>query len=123
LPFFNLTMVWNTGISFGLFRTADWVGRLALDLLAVGIVGFLLVWLRRGPPLLIVIAIGLIAGGAAGNLHDRFIYGAVVDFLHFHLYGLSFYVFNLADSAVFCGGVALAADALFQSDAKATKTP
>jgi len=123
LPFFNLTMVWNTGITFGLFRADGWLGRLVLDGVALAIVGLLLNWLRQDPSRLVVIAIGLIAGGAAGNLHDRIAYGAVADFLHFHLYGYSWYVFNVADASIVCGGIAIAADALFQPGAKATKTP
>ena len=122
LPFFNLTMVWNTGITFGLFRAEDWLGRLLLDGLALVIVGMLLNWLRQDPPRIVVIAIGLIAGGAAGNLHDRLSYGAVCDFLHFHAYGYNWYVFNVADASIVCGGIAIALDALFPPRAKATKT-
>ena len=123
LPVFNLTMVWNTGITFGLFRADGWLGRLALDGIALAIVALLLNWLRQNPPRLVVVAIGLIAGGAAGNLHDRIVFGAVADFLHFHVYGYSWYVFNVADASIVCGGLAIALDALFPSGAKVTKTP
>ncbi len=103
LPFFNLSMVWNRGISFGLFPAGSETGRYVLialtSLIAIG----LLIWLFRGANRLVAVALGLIIAGAFGNLWDRFEYGAVADFLHFYAFGHSFYVFNVADMGISVG--------------------
>jgi len=107
LPFFNLVLVWNRGVSFGLFNNPDspW-NALALTLVAAAIVGGLVVWLRRATHGLIVFAIGLVIGGAIGNVVDRLRFGAVVDFLDVHAGAWHWPAFNVADSAI-CIGVAL----------------
>ncbi len=112
-PIFSLSMVWNRGVSFGLFRSPDgqelirWLLAAFSAAVAVG----LIVWARRiGRPLLSV-AIGLINGGAVGNLIDRVRWGAVADFLNFS--GLHFpWVFNVADSAITVGVALLLLDSL-----------
>src|SRR3954462_3392300 len=85
LPFVNLVLVWNRGVSFGLFNNPDspW-NALALTLVAAAIVGGLVVWLRRVTHGLVALAIGLVIGGAIGNVIDRLRVGAVVDFLDVH---------------------------------------
>ena len=106
---FHLTMVWNQGVSFGLFRgEAEWV-RWALAAFSLGVAGFLAVWARRVERPLLGVAIGLVMGGAIGNLIDRVRFGAVADFidvtaLHFP------WVFNIADSAITIGVVLLLID-------------
>jgi lipoprotein signal peptidase len=123
LPFLNLTMVWNPGVSFGLFKQYDQWGRLAIDAMDVGVVAGLLIWLPRHADWWMTLAAGLILGGAAGNLIDRVVFGAVVDFLHFHALGHDWYVFNIADAAIVIGGFAIAGDTLFAGAKNARRNP
>ena len=102
-PFFNLVLTWNRGMSFGLFNNAAALNTVVFTALAAIIVTGLIVWLRRVDQLLLAVAIGLVIGGAVGNVIDRLWRGAVVDFLDFHLAGWHFYVFNLADAAISVG--------------------
>lgn len=114
LPFFNLVLVWNRGVSFGLFAglgaAAPWL--LAAVALAIG--GFLVWWFRREQGGLARFAIALVLGGALGNVLDRVRFGAVVDFLDFHLAGWHWPAFNLADTAVVCGAALLVLDSLLE---------
>lgn len=111
LPILNLTMVWNRGVTFGLLNGtgSSWV---LLAAVALVVVAALAVWLWRADSRLVAVALGAVAGGAVGNVIDRLRFGAVVDFIHLHAWGWSWYVFNLADSAIVCGVVALAWDGL-----------
>jgi len=111
LPFLNFTMVWNKGISMGI-PLGDFLGRWGISILTVGIVVWLLAWLRKTDRKIEAISLSLIIGGAIGNLIDRFIHGAVVDFVHLHAGGYSFYVFNVADSAITIGAILLLFDGL-----------
>ncbi len=106
-PWFNLTMAWNPGINFGLFDMG-YSGRWLLIALALVIVAWLLVWVRRPPGgWARSIGVGAIIGGALGNVWDRVIYGAVADFLNFSCCGIANpFAFNIADAAIF-GGAAL----------------
>ena len=102
-PFIDLVLVWNRGISYGLFQQhADW-GRYILILLAIGATLGFGVWLWRSHRLLPAFAIGLIAGGAIGNGIDRIFRGAVVDFVLLHWQDWRWYVFNVADAAIVFG--------------------
>lgn len=116
LPFFYLTMVWNRGVTFGLFAADGDLGRLVL----VGIAGAAVIafgfWLWRAQTWLVALSVGAIAGGAIGNVIDRLRFGAVVDFLHLHAWGWSWYVFNIADAAIVCGVAALIADGFLRRD-------
>jgi signal peptidase II len=103
--FFNIVLVWNRGVSFGMFNNDAGLNGMVFSLLAAVIVVALLVWLRRAASPLIRIAIGLVIGGAIGNVVDRLRLGAVVDFLDFHLGSWHWPAFNVADSAI-CVGVA-----------------
>jgi signal peptidase II len=119
LPFFDLAMVWNRGISYGLFQADSDLGRWLLVGFAVGLIAFLSAWLWRIRELRLGLAIGMIIGGALGNLLDRVIYGAVADFFHFHAFGYSWYVFNVADAAIVLGVAWMAWDMVFnRSEAK-----
>jgi signal peptidase II len=112
LPVLNLTMVWNRGVTFGLFNSlGDW-GAPALGVGALLVVLVLGVWLTRAERPMVAAAIGAIAGGAVGNVIDRMRFGAVVDFIHAHAWGWSWYVFNVADAAIVCGVAALLLDGL-----------
>jgi signal peptidase II len=113
-PFFNLVFTWNRGITFGLFNSAEgaeW-GRWILLAVTAGISIALTIWLARAKGWRLILALGLVIGGAVGNLVDRALYGAVVDFLDFHLLGYHWYVFNIADSAIVCGVGLLLLDSL-----------
>ena len=83
-----------------------------LGAVAVAIVAGLVLWLRRAETRLVAISLGAIAGGAAGNVLDRLRFGAVVDFIHLHAGGWSWYVFNVADAAIVCGVAALVLDGM-----------
>jgi signal peptidase II len=111
-PFFNLVLTGNRGMSFGLFNTNAAMNTAVFTVLAVAIVIALLVWLRRAHNPLIRVALGMIIGGAVGNVLDRLIRGAVVDFLDFHLGTWHWYAFNIADAAICLGVVALLLDGL-----------
>lgn len=103
--FFNLVLVWNHGISFGMFARDHELTRWFLVAMTSTITLGVLWWLRSAQDWRLVIALSLVAGGAVGNIIDRVRLGAVVDFLDFHLYGYHWPAFNLADSAI-CLGVA-----------------
>jgi signal peptidase II len=110
LPIFQLTMVWNPGVSFGMLRADTTLGKWLLIAFALAIVVALILWARRITRPLLAMAVGLMLGGALGNnLIDRVRFGAVADFLDFH--GLFFpWVFNLADSAITIGVALLLLD-------------
>ena len=112
LPFFNLVLVWNTGVSFGMFRGLGEAGRWGLVGLAVIIGGVLLYMLWRETRLLSKLAFFLVLSGAAGNLIDRLRFGAVVDFLDFHVSGYHWPAFNVADSAIVIGAGLLIVDSI-----------
>lgn len=112
LPFFSLTFVWNEGISLGLLPQSSAVGRLALTAATMAIAGLLALWLARTRELLPAGTLGLILGGAVGNILDRIRFGAVADFLHVHVGTWSFYIFNIADAAISIGVALLLLDGL-----------
>ena len=109
--FFNLVLVHNYGISFGMLASHN--QPLALTALSAIVSCVLLVWLVRSPSLLIACALSLVVGGAVGNSYDRLTLGAVVDFLDFHAFGYHWPAFNIADSAIFIGVVLLCAHSMF----------
>jgi signal peptidase II len=113
-PFFDLVLAWNVGISFGWFQTDNQLVQVALMAIKAIAVIVLGIWMARSSTLLATLALGLIIGGAAGNVIDRFLHGAVVDFALFHLdiggKTYNWYVFNLADVAIVAGVAALLYD-------------
>ena len=119
-PFFNLVMVWNRGVSFGLFNSPD-TGQWLMGGLALVLVAILLVWLWRAEKRPVVVALGLIIGGAIGNVIDRVRYGAVADFLDFYWGSWHWPAFNVADSAIVVGAAILILDSLFQRPENADK--
>ena len=110
--FFNLALTYNRGISFGLFNEGAGLNALIFSLAAAAIVGVLVFWLSRVTSPFLGVAIGLIIGGAIGNVIDRIRLGAVVDFLDFHLGTLHWPAFNIADSAICIGVGAMLLDGL-----------
>ena len=117
-PFFDLVLVWNQGISYGLLPQEGALGRLGLILFALAASLALAIWLASLTSRLAAVAIGLIIGGAIGNAIDRVVYGAVADFFSFHAFGLDWYVFNIADTAIVAGVVGLLYDSLFRGHKK-----
>lgn len=116
LPWLDFTMVWNHGITFGIFNGDSAVGSWVLVAVAVVVVALLWTWLARAESLVVAGALGAIAGGAVGNIVDRLRWGAVEDFIHAHAFGYSWYVFNVADAAIVCGVVVLVLDGLRRRD-------
>ncbi|HXP12577.1 MAG TPA: signal peptidase II [Stellaceae bacterium] len=112
LPFFNLVLAWNRGVSFGLFNSGSARGTLLFAALAAIIVAALLLWLKRAGRGWLALAIGLVIGGALGNIIDRIFRGAVVDFLDFHWGDWHWFAFNLADTAITLGVVFIALDGM-----------
>lgn len=112
-PFFDLMLVWNRGISYGLFQQQGEFGRWMLILFTVAVIGALALWLAATHARLAAFGLGLVIGGAASNLVDRLVHGAVADFFHFHVYGFSWYVFNIADAAIVAGVAGLLYDSGF----------
>lgn len=117
-PFFNLVLVWNRGVSFGMLNTLGDHGPWLLTLLAAGIGAFLLVWLYRETRPLTRAALWLVLAGAVGNTIDRLRFGAVVDFLDFHAGGLHWPAFNVADSAIVVGAGLILLDGLVLSQTR-----
>lgn len=114
----DLTMVWNRGVTFGLFSGGGAWNHLILAGLALVVAGFLLRWLARSDTRLVTYALGAVIGGAIGNVIDRVRFGAVVDFVDVHAWGWHWYVFNVADAAIVCGVLALVVDALIRPETK-----
>lgn len=109
--FFNLVYVWNRGVSFGMFNQLQH-SQIIFSLIQSTILIILFIWLARNEKLHFTYALGLIIGGAFGNLFDRVKNGAVADFLDFHIASYHWPAFNLADSFVFIGVMILIFDDL-----------
>jgi len=118
-PFFNLVLAWNKGVSFGMFSTDSVYGPWLLTGLAIAIVIALGIWLWRADSKWVACALGLVIGGAIGNVVDRVRFGAVVDFLDVHAFGYHWPAFNVADSAICVGAVILILESLFRPGEKA----
>lgn len=110
--FFNLSLTYNRGISFGLFNGAAGVNAMVFSLAAAAIVAVLVYWLAHAASPLLAVAIGLVIGGAVGNVIDRLRLGAVVDFLDFHVGAVHWPAFNVADSAICIGVAAMLLDGM-----------
>lgn len=117
-PSFNLTLVYNPGVSFG---QMGWLGPWALSALAIAISVALVVWLSKAETRMLAIALGIVIGGAIGNVIDRLRFGAVVDFLDFYVPGTNWPhwpAFNVADSAIVVGVGLIILDGLFAERTK-----
>lgn len=116
--FFNLVMGWNRGVSFGMFDSDSAVNLWLLPLVVVGITATLLVWLWRADRAWLGCGLGLVIGGAIGNLVDRLRFGAVADFLDIHAFGWHWPAFNVADSAITIGAAIILLESLFTREKK-----
>lgn len=123
LPFFDLVMVWNRGISYGLFQAEGLLGTVLLTVFQLTVAAVLAVWLWRSDRPLLTAGLGLLIGGALGNAIDRVRFGAVADFFHFYAWGRDWYVFNIADAAITIGVIALLADAFIVRPSKEGPAP
>lgn len=117
-PFFNLVMVWNRGVSFGLLAHDAPLARYALAAFALGVAVFLLVWAARSGARWTAVALGLVAGGAVSNAIDRLLWGAVADFFDLHAAGYHWYAFNIADAAITIGVVLLLVSGVLEARPK-----
>ena len=115
-PFFNLLLVWNPGVSFGLFNQGGEAGRWALTGLALVIAAALAVWLTFERRFGTRLAIWAVLAGAIGNVIDRVRFGAVVDFLDVHALGYHWPAFNVADSAIVLGALTILLTSLSADD-------
>ena len=105
-PFFNIILVWNNGVSFSMFANNSLIGRFALVGLSLAITIYIIHLLKKENDTLNRFSLILIIAGALGNIFDRLRYGAVIDFLDFHI-GIHHYpAFNVADIYI-CVGVGL----------------
>lgn len=103
-PFFDLILVWNPGVSYGWFKNfGPWVLIAGQGLICL----LLWFWLAGSKDRISAISVGLIIGGAVGNIADRIAYEAVADFFHLHAFGYNWYVFNPADVLIVAGAVIL----------------
>lgn len=112
LPFFNLTLMHNTGAAFSFLHDASGWQRWFFAALALIVSVMLVLWLRRLQPheRWLAMALTLVLGGALGNLVDRLMYGYVVDFIQLYYQDWYYPAFNVADSAITVGAVMLVID-------------
>ena len=101
--YLDFILVFNTGISYGLFSGGGDFQKWILISLSILIIVFLLSLIRNESTILSKLSISFIIGGALGNVLDRFTYGAVVDFISLHAKGFSWYIFNIADMFIVLG--------------------
>ena len=110
--FADFIVVWNRGVSYGLFQQEGGIGRWILVAISIAAAIGLILWMRRAGTRLLALSLGLVAGGAIGNAIDRTVYGAVFDFVHLHAGTWSWYVFNVADAAIVAGVIGLVLDSV-----------
>jgi signal peptidase II len=103
-PGFDLTLLRNDGVTFGLLRGAPWWGLVALALVICVVLGSLLLRAQRSAE---AIAYGAVIGGALGNVLDRIRFGGVTDFIDLYAGAWRWPAFNLADVAIVCGAAVL----------------
>lgn len=118
--FFNFVMVWNKGISFGLFQNYTKSNYFFLAA-SSSIILLLTYMLNKSRSRFEAASLGLIIGGALGNIIDRIQYGAVADFFDFHIGDYHWPAFNIADSCIFCGAVLLIVYSIFLEKNEKTK--
>ena len=111
--YFNIVRAWNTGVSFSMFNSYGNLGAWLLSFLAIAIVLALFYWLRKEQNKIIQLALGMIMGGAIGNVIDRIRFGAVFDFLDVHIGEAHCPAFNIADSFICIGAAIVIAQAIF----------
>lgn len=112
-PFFNWVMVWNKGISFGMLQTDSQMEVWLMIGFAALISSVFLVWMLKAETNFLIFSLSLVIGGALGNIIDRFRFGAVIDFLEFHIDKYTWPAFNFADSCITLGIAFILIDGVF----------
>ena len=120
-PFLNITLVWNKGVTFGMFSDVPY-GKMIITLFNIILTMVLFIWMIRSSEKIEKYAIAMIIGGALGNIIDRVRFGAVVDFIDLYIYSYHWYVFNIADGAI-CLGVMILLYLNITSNNKKLKKP
>ncbi len=105
--FFEVVLVWNKGVSYGLFPQDDYMGQLLIILVSLIICVWIVKFIINSDIRYRKITLILIIAGATSNIIDRLIYGAVADFFHFEIASYSWYVFNIADMYIVSGLIIL----------------
>ena len=123
LPFYNIVLVWNYGVSFGMFNNHSPENALLLSGISAVIAFVLMLWMLDTKSKFLGIALALVIGGAFGNIIDRLRFGAVIDFIDVHAAGYHWPAFNLADSCIVVGIAAIIIHSVFiEGRNKNTKT-
>ena len=104
--FLNLTLIWNTGMAFGLFESESNTYHFISALIFV-VIGFLIIWLCKSKIFIEKIALSVVIGGALGNLFDRIKFNAVPDFIDLHYRDFHWFVFNVSDIVITIGIILL----------------
>ncbi|MDJ0930223.1 signal peptidase II [Breoghania sp.] len=120
-PFLDIVLVWNRGISYGLFQQYSELERWALAGFAVLATIAIWLWAAAARRFITSLSLALILAGAIGNGIDRLVFGAVIDFVHFHVGSFSWYVFNIADVWIVAGALGLVYDWATDRGGDATK--
>ncbi|MBU6474330.1 MAG: signal peptidase II [Alphaproteobacteria bacterium] len=121
-PFLNLVMVWNQGVSFGMFNTQEPKMALVFIGVSLAVSALMLVWLAMSAEAPVAAALSLIVGGALGNAIDRLRFDAVADFIDFHVRQYHWPAFNVADSCIVAGaGILMLGAFLGDTGARRTK--
>lgn len=110
--FFNLVTAWNTGVSFSMFNNLGGNGVYILSGFSLLVAGMLIYWLKNENKIYMQVALGMVIGGAIGNVIDRIRLGAVFDFLDVHAFGYHWPAFNIADSFICIGAFLIILDGL-----------
>jgi signal peptidase II len=112
-PFLNMVMVWNWGISFGLFSQQSPLTPIILSIVSLMVAGIFVWWLIKATDKLQIIGAILIISGALGNIIDRLRFQAVIDFIDVHAFGYHWPAFNAADSFISIGVMCLIVHMMF----------
>jgi signal peptidase II len=115
LPFLSLVMAWNRGVSFSMFSAQSPLGVAALVIFEVVVIGALARWMWDSTRRFLALGLGLVIGGALGNLVDRLVHGRVADFFDLHAFGHDFFACNLGDIAITIGVTLMVLDTLLES--------
>jgi signal peptidase II len=111
--FFNMVMVWNEGVSFGMLATGHDFMPYVLIGFAILLSSIFFVWMWRSTHWIQILSLSLVIAGALSNVWDRVRFGAVADFYDFHAFGFHYPAFNIADSCIVIGVAVLALDTLW----------
>jgi len=112
--FLNFSLVWNSGISFGIFQLEPNIFYLLISIIITAINLILIYWMLTSSNYLESIFISIILGGALGNLFDRYYYSSVPDFIDFHYESFHWFTFNIADIFITIGIIGLIIIDLFK---------